>query len=323
MVSRDYDEHIEELTQKINELEQRVAALESNSDSSDSLQRYVGKDISDFKVTSNEEETTLGEIAKERSQMLLFLSPGCLGCAPLKPYIPMWSDSFKDYVDLKIFSMDSAEEIKKTYGDFTVLTPASDAQEVYDTIGFAGTPSAVLISPRGEIAGGPVSGAQDIMEFMAGVDQAVQLNQQSQQSVEQAQQQRQANAPQFNISPQGTPLPEANFGTANGEKAFSEATAHLDEYTLVFWGQNCSPSQTINAKLAEAGKAQKVVIITDGTVQQAHEAGLQGTILSASNPADFQLRLGVPGTPVALPIKEGKIAGDALLGPEAISESLT
>ncbi|MFT4147827.1 MAG: MauE/DoxX family redox-associated membrane protein [Micrococcaceae bacterium] len=159
-----------EAEDRIDELEQKIDTLSAqdtiDSQTYDAEDHMVDDAVKDFSVIKNGKVTTLGELAKDREQLLLFVDPHCLACKSLKPYFPQWQKQLGNDIDFNLLSLAEGDEVKKAYGDFTVLTPDGNPHEVQETLGFEGNPAAAIISTQGDMSAGPILGVDVIKKFM-------------------------------------------------------------------------------------------------------------------------------------------------------------
>lgn len=112
-------------------------------------------------------ETDLRQLSAERAQLLLFVSEGCGPCVEVIEAAPLWRDQLHQLDVRFVITADP---------DRSTLTSGDDPQTLHDpqyrlreSFGFRGTPTAVLLGADGLLAGGPVTGATAVPDFVADV----------------------------------------------------------------------------------------------------------------------------------------------------------
>ena len=99
--------------------------------------------------------------------LLLAVNDVCASCRPVIDRIPEWRELLPE-VDVRMLLVSSPEKSK--------LTELTEPQSLHDSNGYVrgsiedwGTPTAVLFGIDGMLAGGPVTGADDVMAFVSDV----------------------------------------------------------------------------------------------------------------------------------------------------------
>lgn len=110
---------------------------------------------------------TLRELSSQRALLLLAVSETCGSCVPVIEQIPKWRELLPEL---------AVRVIVGTAPGDSGLTSLEEPLSLHDTqqyarqsLGYWGTPSAVLLGADGMLAGGPVSGEPAISEFIADV----------------------------------------------------------------------------------------------------------------------------------------------------------
>lgn len=113
-------------------------------------------------------ERSLPTLVRERAQLLVFLRPGCDGCAMSARHVPGWSSSLGHAVQVRAVTTATfdafAAEYRDLCDDALYVTPS-----VLDALGVRSVPSAVLLGTDGTVAAGPLVGQDAIAELVAGV----------------------------------------------------------------------------------------------------------------------------------------------------------
>jgi hypothetical protein len=117
-------------------------------------------------------ETDLRRLSAERAQLLLFVSEGCGPCVEVIEAAPTWREQLHQ-LDVRFVITADPEGSNLTSGDDpkTVHDPHYRLRESF---GFHGTPTAVLLGADGLLAGGPVTGATAVPDFVADVAKELQ-----------------------------------------------------------------------------------------------------------------------------------------------------
>ena len=108
---------------------------------------------------------TLEELHDGRPLLLFFMSPGCGGCHALLPNVARWQASFAERLTVAILSNGDAKANLPMFEgvgidpDKVVL---QDGYEVSDAYRIRGTPSAVLVTPDGQVASKPAEPLHEI-----------------------------------------------------------------------------------------------------------------------------------------------------------------
>lgn len=106
---------------------------------------------------------SLRELAQDHARVLIFLSPGCSPCLEVIPHIQQWQKKLPQLVINPVVSQRSEVEQLQLPNDIEVLVDPEFNTEVV----FArATPLAVALGYDGMLAGGPVVGSKDVIEFM-------------------------------------------------------------------------------------------------------------------------------------------------------------
>jgi thiol-disulfide isomerase/thioredoxin len=118
-----------------------------------------------------DEQGALFPLHRETAQgahLLVFLSPGCGTCHQVAPLVSAWVQELAPTVRVRAVVVGTPE-----YREAHL--PGLSGPAWYDPYGVArrafavGTPGAVLVGADGKLAGGPVAGEADVLDFVAEV----------------------------------------------------------------------------------------------------------------------------------------------------------
>ena len=113
---------------------------------------------------------TLHELSHSRAQLLIFVNCYCASTKEVMAAVEGW-DARMALVDVRIvFSVPIAE---KFVGPPPAGTLLDHAGLVWRALGLTRSPSAVLLGVDGHLAGGPVSGSDEVREFVDDVEGAL------------------------------------------------------------------------------------------------------------------------------------------------------
>ncbi|MFW5471841.1 MauE/DoxX family redox-associated membrane protein [Knoellia sp. CPCC 206450] len=113
---------------------------------------------------------TLQELAKHRAQLLVFVNCYCASTKEVMADITAW-DERNPLVDVRlVFSVPIAE---KFVGPPPARTLLDHRGIVWEALGLRGSPTAVLLGVDDHLAGGPVSGSDDVRRFVDDVEEAL------------------------------------------------------------------------------------------------------------------------------------------------------
>jgi methylamine dehydrogenase accessory protein MauD len=265
------------------------------------------------------EEVTLDELrAAGKPVVLIFTSPGCDACTELLPEIARWQAKHDEKLTISLISEMSIEENSaKTseHGLWHVLV--NQDGEVADSYHVEATPSAVLITPSGEI-GSPLAEGPDAVEALMtqATGARAQLPILPSTTAHATQESRPVGLEV------GDPIPEVRLPGLMGEE-LSLADLRGRKTLLVFWSTECSFCQQMlpDLKVLEAtppADAPEILIVSDGTEEDNRQMGLQSSVVLDHEYA-VEDAFGVEGTPSAVLVdEEGRIASEVAVGPEEV-----
>lgn len=135
---------------------------------------YLRLPIPDVPVRVREggAELSLRDLAAERAQVILLLSPGCGPCTTISNKVPQWAKDLPeiDFRVLNAISHQNMREIKPIWEPYFV---EEVRHEVGTVFGSPGRPSAILLGLDGLLAGGPVVGLTAIEQLIADITEQI------------------------------------------------------------------------------------------------------------------------------------------------------
>ncbi|XAS77786.1 MauE/DoxX family redox-associated membrane protein [Dermatophilaceae bacterium Sec6.4] len=268
----------------------------------------------------------LVELAQDKAQLLVFISPTCINCHDLVPHVPMWSAAFMDQVDVALVTIGSVEdtlaEFNDVIGDLSLYGDENAVAQLSLNVG--ATPAAVLIGTNGKVSAGPALGAERISELVSAIVQAVGVNvvtgMAHAPSDKQVAQQEEVNR---------SSLPGDDFETLNpmvalddGEELlFADAVARFgggEPVPVVAWRDSCGFCESITPAMLEPNAAGDVLLLINESISTVRAQGFTGPVMQVID-SDAGSVLGVPGTPAGYPVLNGRKApGGGVGGPDVL-----
>jgi thiol-disulfide isomerase/thioredoxin len=250
----------------------------------------AGQEISQETIASSEVPT-----------LLLFTSPHCGPCSSLMPTVARWQREHDDRLTVVVASAGSPEgarEEAERHGLTLVLHDVDG--HLAGLFQANGTPSAVLLSPDGTIAGWVASGAEWIEQLVAG-------------SVAGA---------EGEALPLGAEAPALELRSLEGEPVSLESLRGRDSL-LLFWNPDCGFCRSMrDGVLAWEASANgihpRLVVVSSGTEEATRAEGFRSQVLLDEDfAAGAAFR--ATGTPMAVLVDaEGRIASPVVAGAEAV-----
>lgn len=116
-------------------------------------------------VLPAEGEVSLRDLAAERAQLLLFLSPSCGPCQRVTRALDDWARRLPE-VDLRVLTSLPPDNVSQVAPAWTPYLATDPGSVVASTFGVTGRPQAVLLGRDGLLAGGPVRGDTAVFTFV-------------------------------------------------------------------------------------------------------------------------------------------------------------
>ncbi|WP_165356958.1 MauE/DoxX family redox-associated membrane protein [Nocardioides zhouii] len=116
----------------------------------------------------NGNSATLAEAASTQARVLFFLNTHCGSCLRIAEKVDGWADRLDPAVGILVVYTDESAAAGQVghRPDLATWEPELNAQRV---LGLSGTPAAVLLGADGLLAGGPVTGEDNILELVEAV----------------------------------------------------------------------------------------------------------------------------------------------------------
>jgi len=239
----------------------------------------------------------IAELLSDRASLFVFVSPHCAGCAELAGELQQWQ-SDESGPSIIVLSTGEREAITEKFGDTNVY---AHEQSVIDDYRMEYTPGAIVVSTDGFVTTPPSYGADEIRRLYQTLT---------------------GRGPSdIVIGPppvrEGDPAPDVNI-ELDGER-MPIADAAGDDSVLLFWDTTCGFCEQITDDVVRRQDSVPLLLVLRGNdVDTVRESGLTGPI--AVDPA-FAVgnALQAPGTPVAVRLRDGKVASTvAVGGPEVL-----
>ena len=236
-------------------------------------------------------------LVTNRASMFVFVSPHCAGCAEMVGELQQWQGD-ESGPSIVVLSTGEREAIAEKFGDVLVY---AHEQSVIDDYRMEYTPGAVAVSSDGFITSPPSYGADDVRRLYQT------LSGRGPSDIE--------------IGPppvrEGDPAPDVEI-ELDGERMPIAAAAGEDS-VLLFWDTTCGFCEQITEDVARRQDSVPLLLVLRGNdVDTVRESGLTSPI--AVDPS-FAVgnALQAPGTPVAVRLRDGKVASTvAVGGPEVL-----
>ena len=271
--------------------------------------------------------------------VLLFTDPNCGPCNALLPEIGRWQAEHQDKLTIALVSRGDPEENRAKAQEHglqnVVLQEDWEVSEAYEA---SGTPSAVVVRPKGTIGSPVAGGAEAIRTLVSQVLEAptrVPLLPGAPDpaaSAEGAQGQPCPNCGKVHDAAPTVPAtqkvgeeaPEVKLPNLEGHTV--ELADFRGEETLVlFWNTGCGFCQQMLPDLKEwesqaPESAPRLVVVSAGSEEANREMGLVSPVLLDQNFVTGRA-FGASGTPSAVLVDaEGKVASEVAVGAPAVLE---
>lgn len=110
---------------------------------------------------------TLRQLTAQQAALLIFVSEGCGPCERVMDHLPDWTPSLAPFMQVEAVFRRPVDVLRERtaqrVGEHALHDPQFSAREV---LGAKSAPSAVLLGADGLLAGGPVTGGSDVIEFV-------------------------------------------------------------------------------------------------------------------------------------------------------------
>jgi thiol-disulfide isomerase/thioredoxin/uncharacterized membrane protein YphA (DoxX/SURF4 family) len=230
--------------------------------------------------------------------LLLFTSPACGPCRALLPRVAAWQREHADTLTIALLSAGDREEVRRDADEHGLANVLLDseltAHHAYEAIG---TPSAVLVSRDGHIAGWVAAGEDAVAELVAEATETSEL---------------------FAVGP---PAPALDLESLAGETATLGTGGR--ETLFLFWNPACGFCRSMHDELllweeAPPEGAPALVVVSSGSAELARKDGFRSLVVLDPEFAASSA-FGATGTPMAVLVdRDGRIASPLAAGAEAI-----
>jgi peroxiredoxin len=247
--------------------------------------------------------------------LLVFTDPGCGPCRKLLPLVAGWERDQERELKIAVIGEGDAEAIRAKRVELELgVVLVQEQREVAEAYEVYGTPTAVLVSPDGQIASSPASGPAAITQL---VEETLGIPKLRLERV----------APPAPPGPGlGAEAPDFELTTTDGHTISLQDLAGR-ETLLLFWNPSCGFCQQMSEELARwladpPPGAPQVLVVSRGAAEDHRELG-DRTWIGLDDQFTVGSRYGASGTPMAVMIDgEGRIATPLLAGRQAIMETL-
>jgi peroxiredoxin len=264
--------------------------------------------------------------------LLVFSDPGCGPCTTLAPDLARWQRERADRLRVVLVSAGPVDKNRAKAAEHGLADVLLDPDvAVASAFRFNGTPGAVLVDIRGQIASPIVSGAPAIVNLVERVTAGVPI----QLSAGPSEHDHRHEHVVAQGLPVGTPAPEFRLPTVGGgEAALSEFGGR--DVVVLFWNPRCGFCERLLPELlqweqaTESSVRPELLVVTTGDEAANAAQGLTSTVLldaASSVMNSYQ----VAGTPIAVrvgadgliksPLGIGAPGVTALLNSERLEES--
>jgi thiol-disulfide isomerase/thioredoxin/uncharacterized membrane protein YphA (DoxX/SURF4 family) len=300
---------------RIDELEARLDAAGAPEPTRPHRGLPLGQPAPSFTLSGLYGETVTLEslISSEHPVMLLFTDPNCGPCNALMPEISSWQNEYAGELTIAVMTRGSVDDNRSKIREHGISNVwLDDELDVYNAYQGSGTPGAVLIDGRGQIASPVVAGSDAISRLVADA-----IDSPAPAVVPIVQVPAHQPPPPPPALPVGAAAPELELRDLAGEPL--PLTAEDRDTLVVFWNPGCGFCQRMidDVRTFETSPpegAPRLLLISTGSVADNEAMGLASEIaLDGSFSAGSAF--GTTGTPSAIRVSsDGKIASGLAIG---------
>ena len=248
------------------------------------------------------ETLTLDDLLQpELPLMLLFTSPDCGPCQALLPDISRWQTEHVEALTLAVVSGGELAAVAAEAGHHRLERVLVDGDRaILEAYQVTGTPSAVLISPDGQIASYLASGSEEIEQL---VDRALTVEEQD-------------------GVPIGQPVPELDLHDLSGQPV--SLTDPEQDTLVLFWNPSCGFCRSMLDDLLGWERANdaglRLLIVSSGDAEDTRADGFRSMV--ALDPGyTAGAAFGASGTPMAVVLdRNGRVASGLVGGAAGVME---
>jgi peroxiredoxin len=245
-------------------------------------------------------------LADAHPLLLVFSEAGCVACDALLPDLAGWQREYRDRLTIAVIARgerDRNERAAREHG-LDLLVLGEHAEQAAAAYRAHGTPMAVLVAPDAMIASQTVAGVGAITTLIA-----------------------QATRPVPDTTARiGEPAPALILDDLAGNPV-PLADLYVEPIVALFWSPTCAYSRQMLPILHAfeqdpPAAAPRVVVISGGDPRKLREQAIRLTVLL--DPEGHAMRaFEAPGTPMAVLVRDGRIASDIHAGAGAVLELIT
>lgn len=122
-----------------------------------------------FGVLQREDEqpTTLAQLTAQRAALLIWVRPGCGPCERVLNEVPAWREALEDVLSVRTLFRREPAALAVGVRERAGTSAALDVENNLATsLRVNSSPGAVLLGADGMLAGGPVGGAEEVIDFV-------------------------------------------------------------------------------------------------------------------------------------------------------------
>ncbi len=289
----------------------RVPATNGSAAAKPVIGLPIGAAAPAFELPSiNDENVSLETLRAPGKPVLLIMSdPHCGPCNALLPEIGRWERDHSDKLTIAVVSRGDPDANRAKASERTLSNVLiQQDREVAKSYGTTGTPSGVLVSTDGKIAGETASGAEAIRQLVAKATGAVVAN---------------TNGNSAPANPLiGQNAPEFSLPDLEGQ------TVRLSDYKnketlLLFWNPGCGFCKRMLPELREwissrSPTAPELIVVSRGQVDENRDQEIDVPVLLDEGFSTGR-SFGATGTPAAVLISaNGMISSPVVAGAPAV-----
>ncbi|PRY63637.1 methylamine utilization protein MauE [Knoellia remsis] len=260
----------------------------------------------------------LADLAREKAQLVIGVSPTCSVCKELSPAFAGWRAALDKEVGVTIVSWADLGSSVAAYPDDADFLYADPDGRALGALGIGGTPGAVVLGTNGKVAAGPALGGESIMELITAVIQAIGVNMMTGMA-HQAREPRPiggSDSGQEHLPDTGSDLQDFLVRTETGEQVpFMDALASVSTgpVPVVAWRDSCPYCSEIAAEMVQFSERGEVVLLVNEPISSVRSQGLTGPAFQTVD-IDASGILGLPGTPAGFPVEEARVGAGGGVG---------
>lgn len=275
-----------------------------------------GTSAPSFALQSLAGEVVTSDDLRSRADALLlvFLDPDCRPCTSLLPDVTAAQRAAGRDVAVAVVSRGSPERNRAKFGEHAIGDVLlQKANEVREAFALPGTPSAVVIARGGAVASPGVLGVDDVRRVLSAVASTGRLPGTALAA-------RGADPHGQAGLPLGTPIPNVELLDAEGTSTPLAEVISADT-VILFWSERCGFCRSMRAqlqtRLASDGSSPQLLVVSTIPLEAGAPTGLDAAVLADRDRA-AQTAFGARGTPMAVRLRDGRVASELAAGADAV-----